>query len=146
MSMIPPNETPSRDWTAPSADDALRETPLRDLLSHITNGVKLLACKEGELAKAELQSNVQSSVAMAKGLGIAALCGLLGLNMLLVAAVLALATMMQPWMAALILAVPLLAAGGVMGAIGWNKRVKNPLEATRASLKEDVRWMKNRLA
>jgi len=146
MSTTTPNETPSRAWTASTADDALRELPLKELLSRLANGVTLLARKEAELAETELQSNLQSTASMAKSLGIAALCGLLGLNMLLVAAVFALATAMQPWMAALLLAVPLLVVGGVMGAVGWNKRVKNPLEATRASLKEDVRWMKNRLA
>jgi uncharacterized membrane protein YqjE len=146
MSTITPTDTHATGWTASTDTDALRETPLKELLSHITDSVKLLACKEAELAKVELESNLQSSVGMAKSLGIAALCGVLGLNMLLVAAVLALATMMQPWVAALTLALPLLIVAGVMGSIGGGKRVKNPLEATRATLREDAQWLKNRLA
>jgi uncharacterized membrane protein YqjE len=146
MSTTSPNQTDATGWTASTDTDALRETPLKELLSHITDGVKLLASKEAELAKVELESNLQSSVWMAKSLGVAALCGVLGLNMLLVAAVLALATMMEPWAAALTLAVPLLIVAGVMGSIGWGKRVKNPLEATRATLREDAQWLKNRLA
>ena len=74
------------------------------------------------------------------------MCGLLGLNMLLVAGVLGLATVMQPWTAALIVAIALLAIGSTVFGIGWNSRLKNPLEVTRASLKEDVQWINDRIA
>jgi hypothetical protein len=43
-------------------------------------------------------------------------------------------------------AAPLLAIAVVMGTVGWAKRVKKPLEVTRANLKEDFEWTKNRLA
>jgi membrane protein len=146
MMTTTPKEPQAENGRGPAPDDVPRDVPLTELLSHITDSVKLLASKEAELAKAELQSNLTTSVGTAKSLGIAAVCALLGLNMLMVAAVLGLATVIEPWMSALIVATALLAIGAAVGAIGWSHRLKNPLEATRASLKEDVQWMNNRLA
>jgi hypothetical protein len=108
--------------------------------------VKLLVLGEVALAKAEIRSDVKSEIAMAKGLGIAAVCALLGFNMLLVAAAFALAAIVPGWAAALIVGAPFLVLGIVLGAIGWARRVTKPLEASRASVKEDIEWMKNRLA
>ncbi|MBK5256257.1 MAG: phage holin family protein [Vicinamibacteria bacterium] len=145
MTMTPTNET--RLATAARADpDSLRNIPLKELLSDFTDRLKLLATKRVELAKAEIKADLRSEVAMVKTLGIATLCGLLGINTLLVAAVLALATIVPGWAAALIVAAPFLVTGAVMASIGWARRVKNPLGATRASLKEDLQWMKDRLA
>lgn len=140
------NEVPPENWRDASTDDTLRDIPLKELLSHITDGVKGLAAKEAELAKAELQSNLKAGLGTAKSLGVAAVCALLGLNMLLVAGVLGLATVIEPWTSALIVGAALLAMGAAVGTIAWSNRLKNPLEAAQASLKEDVQWMKNRLA
>lgn len=144
--MTTTNQTRPATGTAPADPESLRDVPLKDLLSDISHRVKLLATKQVELAQAEIKSDMKSEIAMAKSLGIAAVCGLLGLNMLLVAAALALATMVPGWAAALIVAAPLIVLGIAMGAIGWAKRVKKPLEVTRASLKENFEWAKNRLA
>ncbi len=141
-----PNEAQPENWGDSSTDDTLRDIPLKDLLSNITDGVKVLAFKEAELAKAELQSNLKAGLGTARSLGIAAVCALLGLNMLLVAAVCGLATVIEPWISALIVGAALLAIGAAVGAMTWSNRLKNPLEATRASLKEDVQWLNNRLA
>lgn len=132
--------------TVPGHSESLRDVPLGDLLSGITRRVVLLATREVALAKAEIRSDVKSEIAMAKGLGIAALSALLGFNMLLVAAGFALAAIVPGWAAALIVGAPFIVLGIVMGTIGWARRVKRPLEASRASLKEDLEWMKNRLA
>lgn len=142
--MTTTNET--RPATDPASLESLRNASLRDLLLGITDRVKLLAVGEVALAKAEIRSDVKSEIAMAKGLGIAAVCTLLGFNMLLVAAAFALAAIVPGWAAALIVGAPFIVLGIVMGAIGWARRVTNPLEASRASLKEEIEWMKNRLA
>jgi hypothetical protein len=39
-----------------------------------------------------------------------------------------------------------LAVGTAAGLIGWGKRVKQPLEATRRTVKEGATWAKERLA
>ena len=144
--MTTTNETRPAFATDPASPESLRNASLGDLLSGITDRVKLLATKEVALAKAEIRSDVKSEIAMAKSLGFAAVCALLGFNMLLVAAAFALATMVPGWAAALIVAAPFIVVGIAMGAIGWTRRVTKPLEATRASLKEDLEWTRNRLA
>ncbi|MEO8053733.1 MAG: phage holin family protein [Acidobacteriota bacterium] len=126
--------------------EPLHDVPLKDLLAKLTGSVRSLATKEVELAKAELRSDVRSSLAMAKGLGVAAVCGLLGVNMLLVALVLALAQILPGWAAALIVAAPFILAAAVAGAIGWARRVRQPLANTRASLMENLEWVRDRLA
>ena len=53
---------------------------------------------------------------------------------------------MAGWLAALIIGGLLLATGAIAGYISWRRMVKTPLALTRQSLKEDVRWVKERLA
>lgn len=141
-----PNEVLPTNWRDSSADGALRAVPLKELLSTITDSVKLVASKQADLARAELQSNLKASAGTVKSLSVAAVCGLLGLNMILVAAVFGLATVVEPWTSALIVGAALLTIGGVVFSSGWRRRLKNPLEVTRASLKEDVQWMTDRLS
>ena len=118
----------------------------KELLQHIAGNAVLLAKKEIELAKVELRSDLKSEIAMAKGLGIGAVCALCTVNMLLVTVALALGNVMAEWAAALLVAAAVLGVGTAFGLIGWGKRVKNPLESTRRSLKEDALWAKERLA
>ena len=118
----------------------------RELVSHVIDSATLLAKKEIQLAKSELKRDLKAEVAMVKGLGIGALCALCTVNMLLVAAALALGNVMAEWAAALLVAAAVLAVGTISGLVGWGKRVKSPLESTRRSLKEDALWAKERLA
>jgi hypothetical protein len=129
------------------ADEKLLEgMSNRELLGHIVESGTLLAKKEIELAKTELRADLKREVAMAKGLGVAGVCALCTLNMLLVAIALALGNVVAEWGAALIVAAAVLAVGTIFGAVGWGKRVKEPFGATRRSLKEGVTWAKERLA
>lgn len=98
------------------------------------------------LAKAELRSNVVNEAKMAAGLGVSALAALIVVTLLLVTVVLALATVMPGWAAGLVVSGAMLAVAAVAGAVGWSKRVKNPLSRTRHELKEDVKWTKERVA
>jgi hypothetical protein len=118
----------------------------RELLGHVMESAALLAKREFELAKTELRADLKSEVAMAKGLGVAGVCALCTLNMLLVAVAMALGNVMAEWGAALIVAAGVLMVGTVFGLLGWGKRVKEPLQATRRTLKEDATWAKERLA
>ncbi|HZX95419.1 MAG TPA: phage holin family protein [Myxococcales bacterium] len=118
----------------------------RELVGHVVESATMLAKKEIELAKAELKADLKKEVAMAKGLGVAGLCALWTVSMMLVAGAMALGTVLPEWAAALIVAAGVLAVGSIAGLVGWGKRVKEPLEATRRSLKEDALWAKERLA
>jgi hypothetical protein len=105
-----------------------------------------LVKKEVALAKAEVMVDLRREVKMAERLGVAAVCALCGLNLLLVAGALALALVLPGWAAALIVAAVVLALGALAAWLGWGKRVTHPLERTQRTLKEDVRWAKQRLA
>src|ERR1035437_9016186 len=131
--------------TVPADRDSLRNIPLKDLLSDIADRMKLLASKEVELVKAEIKADVKSELAMARDLTIAAVCGLLGLNLLLIAAALALATLVPAWAAFLIVAAPFVVLAVIFGMVGWAKRGKTLLAASEASFKEDFEGMKNPL-
>ena len=118
----------------------------RQLVGHVIESATQLAKSEIELAKAELRADIKKEVAMAKGLGVAGLCALWSVGLMLVAVALALGKVLPEWAAALIVAAGVLAVGTIAGLVGWGKRVKQPLEATLRTLKEDARWAKERLA
>jgi protein-S-isoprenylcysteine O-methyltransferase Ste14 len=126
--------------------DAVRALSNRELIAEITAKVARLARAELELAKAEIRADAQAELTAVKSAALAALAVLLGVNMLLVAGVLALATSIPGWVAALVVGGALLVGGAVAGYIGWRRMVTNPLALTRQTLREDVRWVKERLA
>lgn len=132
--------------TSRSEDCSPRELSNRALIGQITGKASLLVRKEIEFAKAEIRADVKAQLGVVKALGIAGLAALLGLNLLLVAGVLALGIKIAAWLAALILGGLLLVAGAVAGYVGWRRMVTTPLALTRRTLKEDVRWVKERLA
>jgi hypothetical protein len=134
--------TPAR-FGAPSE---IRSRPTSELLGEVGRKAALLAKKEVELAKTEIKQDLRKEVVMAGGLGVAGICALLAVTLLLVAAVFGLATLMPGWLAALIVAGMMMIAGGAAGAIGWAKRARDPLSATRRTLRDDARWAKERLA
>jgi uncharacterized membrane protein YqjE len=125
---------------------SLQGAPTRVLLKQAVGHVAELSKKQLELARCELRSDLRSEISMVKGLGVAGVCALTGLNMLLVALVFALADTMPEWLAAAGFSAVMLLVAGIAGAIGWAKRVRTPLEKTRKTLQQDVRWVKERLA
>jgi uncharacterized membrane protein YqjE len=132
----------------PGGGDPLRAMRTKDLVTELARKGRLLARKEVELAKVEVKADVRREVLMASGLGVAALCALFAVQLLLVAVVLALMErdVLPGWAAALLVAAVVLAVGAGAGLWGWSKRVRAPLDTTRRSLKEDVRWAKEQIA
>ena len=124
----------------------LRKT--RDLVTELARKAGELARKEVALAKSEVKEDLRAEIKMASGLGVAGVCALLTVQMLLVALVLGLseAGVLSGWLAALVVAAVVLAIGTAAGLIGWGKRVRRPLAATRRSVEENVRWVKERMA
>jgi membrane protein len=123
----------------------LRSLSTLELVRQILQTGSLLVQKEIELARAELKADLQAHLQVAKGLAVAAVLALLGINLLLVAVVFALAHVMPAWLAALALGVLLLAVGGAIGLAAWRGRVSVPLAATRKNVKEDIEWAKEHL-
>jgi hypothetical protein len=127
----------------PAAPPQALSTP--QLMGEAAREAVALVKSELALARAELKADLKSEVTAATGLSVAALAALLMVNLLLVAAVLGLATVMPGWLAALIVAAVIGLGGGIAGAIGW-KHIKMPLVRTRESLEQDARFMKERTA
>jgi uncharacterized membrane protein YqjE len=124
----------------------LEQQPTRVLVRELASEVGALARKELELARAELKNDLRTEARTAARLGIAAGCAFLGVNLLLVTAIFALALVMPGWLAALLVTVVVLAVGAIAGGVGWMRRVRQPLARTRRTLKEDVRWIRERTA
>lgn len=101
---------------------------------------------EVELARAELASDLRSARRTAIGLGVAAVAGLAGVTLLLVAVALALALYMPGWLAALVVAGITLGASAAVGLTAWSRRVRTPMALTLKTLKDNVRWVKERWA
>lgn len=126
----------------------LTRLPTRDLVGELARKASQLARKEVELAKEELRADVRAEIRMASGLGVAGVCAIVALTILLVTIAFALmeSGTMAGWLAALIVAAVVLAIGTVAGLWGWAKRVQQPLTETRRSMKENLRWAKDRIA
>jgi uncharacterized membrane protein YqjE len=133
---------------ATHAPDPLREMRTRDIVGELARKVTLLARKEVELAKAEVRADLRREVRTASGLGVAGLCAIFTVQLLLVAIVLALmeSGTLPGWAAALVVGAVVLAIGTIAGAWSWTRRVRKPLRTTRRSLREDVRWAKEQIA
>ena len=127
-------------------DPVTQSLSTRQLLAQLLETLSLLVTKEVELARAELKADMKAELDMVKLLAAGGIVALLGVNMLLVAAVFALSVWMPGWIVALGAAVVLLAIAGLLAFIGWQRRVSAPLALTRKTVKEDVQWAKERLA
>ncbi len=133
---------------APDRSERLRKLPLRDLVGELTRTGRQLARKEVELVQAEARLDLRSEIMMAGGLGVAGVCALLVVQLLLVAVVLALMEggLLPGWAAALVVAAVVLLVGTAAGAWGWARRVRKPMATTRRSVQEGVRWAKEQVA
>src|SRR6266581_3277308 len=94
-----------------------RRLSTRDLVTELAQKASLLARKEVQLAKSELRADLETELSMASGLGIAGVCALLAVAMLLLALVLGLtqAGVWSGWLGALIVAAVVLVIGTVAG-------------------------------
>jgi hypothetical protein len=126
---------------------AADDRPLAELMRDLSQQSTELIRQEIALAKAELRAKGKSAGVGAGMFGAAGLIALFGVGALTACLVLALATAMDAWLAALIVAVVYLVAAGVAALVGKGKvqEATPPApEQAIASTKEDVRWTKQR--
>lgn len=119
---------------------------LTELMGEIRDQVTLLVRKQLELAKAELRSDIKGEAVMAGGLGAAVVLAIVTLSTLFVTVIFALSLVMPGWAAGLLVSGFLMLLTGGVALFGWSRRVRAPLKRTRETLKEDLRWTKQRLA
>jgi len=119
-------------------------TSTSELMGELTHTVSKLVAKHVELAKAEAIMQAKRQATMAVGFAVAGLLGYAGFLLLVWAAVLGLARAMPGWAAALVVGILVCAVGGLIGFLGYRRRVRQPLWRTRETLAEDGRWLRPR--
>jgi Putative Actinobacterial Holin-X, holin superfamily III len=133
------------DPSSNSTNGERGESSLADLTKRLSEDVSRLVRKEAELARAEVAAKARR---LAVGMGLAATAALLGLvvlGALTAAAILALATTVSAWLAALIVGVVAAVIAGALVMIGTRliRRATPPVPAeTVESVKEDIAWLK----
>jgi uncharacterized membrane protein YqjE len=126
---------------------ATHEQTTADLLRQLSEQTTTLVRQEIELAKLELTEKGKKAGIGAGMFGGAGALGFYALGALTACVILALATAVAGWLAALIVAVVYSAGAGVLALTGKNKVAEaGPPVPEQAvdSTKEDVRWVKAR--
>ena len=130
-----------------SSQDEVRDQRLPDLLRQLSNQTATLVRQELELAKAEMSEKGKQAGIGVGAFGGAGLVGLYAFGALTACFILALATAVDGWLAALIVALVYAAIAGVLALAGRSKvQQATPPMPERAvdSTKEDVQWTKER--
>ena len=131
----------------PHGTNDVRERPTSELLKQLSDQTTTLVRQEIELAKLEFREKGKKAGMGAGMFGGAGVFGLYAMGALTATIVLALATFLPAWLAALIVTVIYAAIAGVL-ALRGRSQVKEaaPLVPEQAvdTTKEDVRWVKTR--
>jgi hypothetical protein len=121
--------------------------PVAVLLRDLSEQTSTLVRKELELARLEMTEKGKRAGIGVGMFGGAGLVGLYALGAVVAAAILALATAITPWLAALVVAAVCGAVAGGLALTGKSKVSQAtppvPQQATE-SVKEDVRWTKTK--
>lgn len=113
---------PARDVTHPAGEDDDRR--VSRILKQITDDVKTIGRDEVELAKIEIQSAARASAIDAAAIVLGGVVALIGLGLLCVVVVVALAPVIPPlWLRLLIMAAVYLVIGGAVAGI-FARRIK----------------------
>jgi uncharacterized membrane protein YqjE len=131
-----------------NAQADLRERPVGELLRELSTQTSTLVRQELELAKAEMAQKGKQAGLGAGMFGGAGLFGVLALGALTTCLIAALATGMDLWLAALIVAAVYAAIAAGLALVGRQKaREMAPPAPEQAieSTKEDVQWAKSRM-
>lgn len=130
-----------------SADSTLSDRSIAELLKQLSDQTTTLARQEVDLAKAELAAKGKQAGLGAGMFGGATIFGLYALGSLTACVILALATAMSAWLAALIVAAVYGVIAGGLAIAGKSKVEKSvpPVpEQTLETVKEDVELTKAR--
>jgi len=133
--------------TANGQHEELRGRPTGELVKQLSDQTSTLLRKEIELAKTELAEKGKEAGVGAGMLGGAGLVATLALGALTACLILVLGQAMDAWVASLIVAMAYGAVAGILALTGRDRlRESMPPapEQTVDSVKEDVRWAKNR--
>jgi uncharacterized membrane protein YqjE len=131
-----------------TVQDELRDRPVGELLKELSTQTASLVRQELELAKAEMAEKGKRAGLGAGMFGGAGLFGFLALAALTACVIAALATGMDVWLAALIVAAVYACIATVMALLGRQKTreaIPPAPEQAIESTKEDVQWAKTQV-
>jgi uncharacterized membrane protein YqjE len=131
-----------------NANSDLHDRPVGELLKELSSQTTTLVRQELELAKAEMTEKGKQAGLGAGMFGGAGLFGLLALAALTTCVIAALATAMEVWLAALIVAVVYAGVAAALALVGRQKTreaVPPAPEQAIESTKEDVQWAKTQV-
>lgn len=116
------------------------DAPVGQLVGDLSRDVSTLIRDEMALAKVEISDSVKKAGIGAGLFGAAGLLGLYGGGALVATAILALALVLDAWLAALIVAVALFVAAGIAALVGKKEvaAATPPLDATKEGVRRDV--------
>ena len=119
----------------------------RDIVKELVDDASLLMKRQVVLARIEAMHQLKKEKTVAEVLGTAGAVGYAGVVMLLVCAALAIGQALNGmyWLGALIVGGGLLFVATVMGAIGWSRRVREPLPRSRREAEKELTWAKHQL-
>lgn len=132
----------------PRRHDPRQDRPLAGLFADLARETTNLARSEIALAKAELSDKAAEAAGGIAYIAIGGLVAFAGVLVLLAAAVLGLSTVLQPWLAALIVGVGVAAIGGILAYVGKNRLKPENLRPRRTigTLNDDRRWAESQLS
>ena len=131
--------------TEPGGD--LRERPIGELFSKLSNELSTLIRQEMELARAELTEKGKQAGKGAGLFGGAATVALLGAGAITAGIVLLLALIIPDWLAAIVVGLVYVGVAALLGLKGRDEiqQATPPVpEQTVDTVKEDVQWAKTR--
>jgi hypothetical protein len=141
------NQAERTPVTSTNGDIATADQPLTELVKQLSEQTTRLTRQEVELAKAELAAKSKRAGVGAGMFGAAGIFGLYAAGALTATVVLALATAVTAWLAALIVGAALALLAGALALRGKTKvqqAVPATPEQTIETVKEDVRVTKQR--
>ena len=120
---------------------------LAEVLQDIVANIQEIFRSEFRLAKAEINEETAKAVRSSVPLVIGVLLSLYALGFLLLAIVHGLSTVIQPWLAALIVGVAVLVVAIALISAGRKrfKQVRVVPEKTIGTMKENVQWAKSQI-
>jgi uncharacterized membrane protein YqjE len=138
---------PDLHTSSPNDAPSKQDKSVGELFSDLTREMSTLVCQEVQLAKTEMTHKAAS---LGKNLGfiiVAAIFSLLALQALTAAAILALALVVDAWLAALIVGGVLLLVAGVLVMVALKAIKKEGVAPTQTveTLQDDVRWAKEQI-
>jgi uncharacterized membrane protein YqjE len=120
------------------------ERSISSLLKDIVGNLQQIIRAEVRLAKVEVGEELSKARQAMVLLAIGGLFGAMALAFLLLGAVYGLAHVVQPWVAAVLVAIGAGGVGGALMAVGVSKikRISLPPERTVTTVQENIQWAK----